>query len=134
MAEGLVRYLIAYLDTHVLLWLCEGQLQRISPAAQDVMDHSDLLVSPMVIVELAYLHEIGRSRRVPQDIIKQLREQIGLQICSHVFSDIAETATFEAWTRDPFDRIIVAHAKANGYSSLVTTDTGIRDNYPKAIW
>jgi len=126
--------LIAYLDTHVLFWLCEGQLRRVSPAAQDVMNSSDLLISPMVTVELAYLHEIGRSRRVPQDVIKQLREQIGLEICAHPFADIADTATFESWTRDPFDRIIVAHAKANGYATLVTSDSEIRDHYPKAIW
>ena len=88
----------------------------------------------MVTVELAYLHEIGRSRRVPQDVIKQLREQIGLEICAHPFADIADTATFESWTRDPLDLIIVAHAKANGYATLVTSDSEIRDHYPKAIW
>lgn len=126
--------MIAYLDTNVLLWLSENQLKRISPPAQKVLNRSDLLISPMVTIELGYLHEIGRSRRVPQDIVKQLREQIGLQICEHSFADIAETATFESWTRDPFDRVIVAHAKANGYAPLVTADSEIRENYPKAIW
>ena len=134
MAEGLVRHLIAYLDTHVLFWLCENRLDRLSVAARDALNQYDLLISPMVTIELAYLHEIGRSRRVSRDIVKQLREQIGLRVCDHSFPDIAETATFEAWTRDPFDRMIVAHAKANGYSPLVTADEDIRANYPKAIW
>jgi hypothetical protein len=68
------------------------------------MNRSDLLISPTVSVELAYLHEIGRSKRIPPDIVKQLREQIGLQVRAHPFADIAETAAFESWTHDPFDR------------------------------
>jgi PIN domain nuclease of toxin-antitoxin system len=126
--------LIAYLDTHVLFWLCENQIHRISGAAQDALNAHDLLISPMVTIELAYLHEIGRSRRVAQDIVKQLRDQLGLRVCDHAYADVAETATFEAWTRDPFDRMIVAHAKANGYAPLVTADEDIRRNYPRAVW
>jgi PIN domain nuclease of toxin-antitoxin system len=126
--------LIAYLDTNVLFWLCENQLARISQPALDALNRHDLLISPMAMVELTYLHEIGRSRRVAQDIVRQLREQLGMQVCDHSFADVAETATFESWTRDPFDRMIVAHAKANGYSPLVTADEKIRQYYPRAVW
>jgi len=126
--------LIAYLDTHVLFWLCENRVDKISAAALDALNRHDLLISPIVNLELTYLHEIGRSRRVAQDIVKQLREQVGLRVCDHSFADVAETATFEAWTRDPFDRMIVAHAKANGYAPLVTADEKIRANYARAVW
>ena len=126
--------MIAYLDTNVLFWLCENQLARISQPALDTLNRHDLLISPMVVVELTYLHEIGRSRRVAQDIVRQLREQLGMRVCDHPFADVAETATFESWTRDPFDRMIVAHAKANGYSPLVTADEKIRQYYPRAVW
>ncbi len=126
--------MIAYLDTNVLFWLCENQLDRISRPALDALNRNDLLISPMVMVELTYLHEIGRSRRVAQDIVKQLREQLGMRVCDRSFADVAETATFESWTRDPFDRMIVAHAKANGYAALVTADEKIRQHYPRAVW
>ena len=126
--------MIAYLDTHVLFWLCENRLDRISEQALDALNQHDLLISPIVNLELTYLHEIGRSRRVAQDIVRQLREQVGLRVCDHSFVDVAETATFESWTRDPFDRMIVAHAKANGYALLVTADEKIRANYPRAVW
>ena len=53
---------------------------------------------------------------------------------NHSFADVAEAATFEAWTHDPFDRMIVAHAKANGYAPLVTADEKIRANYPRTVW
>jgi PIN domain nuclease of toxin-antitoxin system len=72
--------------------------------------------------------------RSPLDLAKQLRTQIGVRICDHSFADLAETALFETWTRDPFDLMIVAHAKANGFAPLVTADQNIRQNYPKAVW
>ena len=37
------------------------------------------------------------------------------------------------WTRDPFDRIIVAQAKIRN-SALVTRDREIRLHYSKAVW
>ena len=114
--------MIAYLDTHVLFWLCENRVERLSGPALDALNQHDLLVSPMVAVELAFLHEIGRSKRVAQDILRQLREQLGLRVCDHSFADVSEAATFEGWTRDPFDRIIVAQAKANGYAPLITAE------------
>ena len=126
--------MIAYLDTHVVFWLCENQTGKISGPALDVLNQCDLLISPMVTIELTYMYEIGRSMRVARDIVKQLREQLGLRICDHSFADVAETATFETWTRDPFDRMIVAHAKANGYAMLVTVDGEIRAHYPRAVW
>ena len=105
-----------------------------SERVTDTLNRCELLISPIVNLELTYLHEIGRSRRVAQDIVKQLREQLGLRVCDHSFADVVETATFESWTRDPFDRMIVAHAKANGYAALVTADEKIRANYPRAVW
>ena len=37
-------------------------------------------------------------------------------------------------TQDPFDRFIVAHAKANGFARLITNDEKIRANYSLAVW
>ncbi len=39
----------------------------------------------------------------------------------------------EGWTRDPFDRLIVANAKAAN-ASLVTKDERILKNYSRAVW
>jgi PIN domain nuclease of toxin-antitoxin system len=46
---------------------------------------------------------------------------------------IVEHALKEKWVRDPFDRLIVAHAKAND-APLVTKDERIRLNYRHALW
>lgn len=124
----------AYLDTHVVIWLCENKVAKLSPAALDAINNNDLLISPAVLIELNFLQQIGRVIRNPLDLAKQLRTQLNVRVCDHSFPDLAETALFESWTRDPFDLLIVAHAKANNYSMLVTQDEKIRQNYPKAVW
>ena len=53
--------------------------------------------------------------------------------CSMPFRDVAMEALQEKWTRDPFDRLIVANAKAAG-APLVTKDEHIRKHYRRAIW
>jgi PIN domain nuclease of toxin-antitoxin system len=125
---------IAYLDTHVVVWLCENNLSRISAPALDAINENDLLISPAVLIELNFLYQIRRIVRAPQDLAKQLRTQIGVQVCDHSFADMADTALFETWTRDPFDLMIVSHAKANGFAPLVTSDEKIQTHYPKAVW
>lgn len=126
--------MIAYLDTHVVVWLCQDNLRKITPAALDVLNEHDLLISPAVLIELGFLQQIGRMIRAPQDLARQLRTQIGVKVCNHSFADLADTALFETWTRDPFDLMIVSHAKANNYAPLVTSDENIRSHYPRAIW
>jgi PIN domain nuclease of toxin-antitoxin system len=44
-----------------------------------------------------------------------------------------DQALSEGWTRDPFDRLIVANAKAAA-APLVTKDEMVRGNYSRALW
>jgi PIN domain nuclease of toxin-antitoxin system len=125
---------ISYLDTHVVVWLCEGKLEQLSERATQQLQDADVLISPVILLELQYLGEIKRVVRSPQSILRQLQIQIGLVVCDLPFSSVIEAALFENWTRDPFDRMVVAHAKANGYAPLVTADTKIQANYSSVIW
>ena len=88
----------------------------------------------MVRLELQYLTEIGRLRLGAHDILDKLRVEIGLAVCERPFSDVIAIATGEAWTRDPFDRVIVAQAKSNGVAPLLTADEKIRAHYVNAVW
>lgn len=117
-----------------MVWLCERQLDRLTPCARAAIEQSDLLISPMVLLELQYLYKIRRIVRPPQALLNQLETQMGLRLCDHPFPAIIHTALFETWTRDPFDRVIVAHARSNGYAPLVTSDDKIRENYPNTVW
>jgi PIN domain nuclease of toxin-antitoxin system len=125
---------IAYLDTNVAVWLAQGALTRVSPRAQQAVEKSDLLISPIVLVELEYLYEVRRIKLPSQDVFVKLQHEIGLRICDLAFPSIATVTVGEKWTRDPFDRIIVAHAKANGLAPLVSADQEIQQHYLRTIW
>jgi PIN domain nuclease of toxin-antitoxin system len=125
---------MTYLDTHVVAWLFAGETSLLGASARDVLERDeDLLVSPMVVLELAFLREIGRIRPRPEDIMSYLSREIGLRICDLSFSRIVGSALNDTWTRDPFDRIIVAQASLNK-APLVTADRNMRRRYPICVW
>ena len=122
-----------YLDTHVLPALGRGDLALFSKDARRLMDREpDLRISPMVLLELEYLKEIRRIRESSDVIVATLAAEIGLRVCDRSFEEIARQATEESWTRDPFDRMIVAQARLAG-AVLITRDTTIQARYNKAI-
>jgi PIN domain nuclease of toxin-antitoxin system len=125
---------IAYLDTQVVVWLCQKQLNKLTRAAIEAIEANDLLISPMVMLELQYLYELKRTLQPAQALIGQLEAEIGVQVCGYPFPSIIQSGLHESWTRDPFDRTIVAHARSNRYSPLVTSDAEMRRHYPKSVW
>jgi PIN domain nuclease of toxin-antitoxin system len=122
-----------YLDTHVLVVLAEGHSHKLSVAARRAIDRSELLASPAVVLELQLLHEIGRLRITASKTVSALAADLGLRVCELPFRTVVEQALAETWARDPFDRLIVANAKAAN-APLVTKDGRILDNYSRAIW
>ena len=124
---------VTYLDTHVVVWLFGGEAQRLSNAAVAQIQAEEVLVSPAVVLELQFLHEIKRSKATALKVIERLSAEIGLAICRLPFAAIVEHALDQAWTRDPFDRLIVAHARAND-APLITKDERIHRHYKRSIW
>jgi PIN domain nuclease of toxin-antitoxin system len=123
----------AYLDTHVTLWLYAGETARISKRAADLINGEALLASPIVLLELQYLREIGRLTATPHAVVAELKRRVGLEIQNRPLEAIVEQAQDLDWTRDVFDRLIVAQAALDA-AVLVTTDQTIRTHYPKAVW
>jgi PIN domain nuclease of toxin-antitoxin system len=126
--------LIAYLDTHIVLWLAAGKVNRLSPKARGLIGRSDLLLSAMAYLELEYLHELRRTKFRAVDLFKKVEYESKLRLCDLPFTTVASAALDEKWTRDPFDRVIVANAKANGFAWLVSVDESIRKHYPRTVW
>lgn len=126
--------MIVYLDTHVFLWLAAGKVNRLSSVARSLVDKADLLLSPMALLELEYLHESGRTRFPARDLLKKVSHETNLRLCEIPASTIASAALDEKWARDPFDRLIVANAKANGFAWLISADEEISRNYPRTVW
>lgn len=79
------------------------------------------------------LREIGRIRHPVADVMEILTEDHGIEEAPGELREIAENARRLAWTRDPFDRFIVAHAQANR-ATLLTADETIREHFSDARW
>jgi len=122
-----------YLDTHVVAWLFAGETERLSQNAVELIRDNDLLISPIVSVELQYLHEIGRTRVPGREVVSTLQQDIGLELCERQFSAIVSMAESLAWSRDPFDRIIVGQAAIRN-DLLLSKDETIRAHYDRAVW
>lgn len=125
---------MTYLDTHIVAWLFGGHLRKLSREAAREIDKADtLLISPVVELELAYLHRRERLKEDPATILGSLRARIGLNLCDLPFAMVSHEAVALTWTEDPFDRLITAQAAATR-SRLVTSDTTILTHYLHAIW
>jgi PIN domain nuclease of toxin-antitoxin system len=123
-----------YLDTHILVWLYQDGAARLTPQATQALETAEqLLISPMAELELAYLHEISRINCTAFTILDSLRRDIGLETCPQPFAAVIGTALTLDWTRDPFDRIIVAQA-AHRESPLLSADQNIIKHYAAAVW
>ena len=87
----------------------------------------------MVMLELEYLHDLGRIGGGAFEVLGSLGPRIGLTVCDLDFTSVIEASLGVAWTRDPFDRVIVGHARAGG-GRLLTHDRNIRRHAPEALW
>jgi PIN domain nuclease of toxin-antitoxin system len=98
------------------------------------LEQADLVISPMVLIELEYLHELNRIKLRARDIGLKIEHAIRVRVCDLSFLSVASAGLDEKSTLDPFDRMIVAQAKANGLALLVSADEEIRSHYPRAAW
>ena len=125
---------IAYLDTHVVAYLYVNGTTDLPKGASSQLQSSELLkISPMVRLELQYLWEIGRVKQSPASTLDYLSTHLGLQVCDMTFASAIHAAQSENWTRDPFDRLIVAQARLS-QATLLTRDRLIHQHYPLAVW
>ena len=88
----------------------------------------------MAFLELEYLRELGKTKFPARDLLEKVSHETNLRLCELPFSEIANAALDEKWTRDPFDRLIVANAKANGFAWLISADEEIARHYPRTVW
>lgn len=136
-ASGLVfgSGTLIYLDTPVAARLYAGTLDRISARASALLRASVLRIAPMVGLELEYLYEIERVTKPAPEVVLSLQQAIGLEIGDHPFDLVVEHAEHAErldWTRDPFDRLIVAQACIE-QDRLLPQDETTRDHYAHAI-
>lgn len=94
---------------------------------------NEIRLSPVAALELTYLHEVKRARDPLTTMLPALRRDFGLEVVDVATMELVGAAAPLTWTRDPFDRLIAAHAIVAN-APLVTADETIRENLPLAIW
>lgn len=122
-----------FIDTHIAIWLATDDKKKISVDTIAVIEASELFISPMVVLELQYLYEIKRIPLSPEDMLKEFKKNLKLEISQSSFSEVCANACKIGWTRDSFDRLIVAEADLYK-AKLVTADEKILQNYKRAVW
>lgn len=122
-----------HLDTQVAVWLFSHKPRQLSKTAARLIGRSELVLSPFVPVELEILVEIEKIALDVDRLVRDLTADFDVQFSSASTVAIMEQARKFAWTRDPFDRLIVANAMADG-AKLVTADGHIGAHFKDAVW
>jgi PIN domain nuclease of toxin-antitoxin system len=110
------------LDTNALIWLLAGHRR-----ARRLPQRARLYASPVSLLELRYLDEIGRIRL--KSTIDSVEEDGRFAVDDPSSTTLFRAAADLPWTRDPFDRLIVGHATMRGWR-LATSDTRILEHLP----
>ncbi len=124
---------MTYLDTHAAVWMYAGRVELFPPPVRELLASEELLVSPTLRLLQEALFEIGRLGEGGRAVRQGLEALVGLRVCDRPFRQVVAGALEQSWTRDPFDRLIVAQAALTD-AVLVTKDQSIRDHYPRAFW
>ena len=122
-----------YLDTHIVVWLYAGLLEKFSQQVREVLNDQEVYISPVVRLELRYLYEIERITVDADAIVTDLSNRIGLHVCGKEYKAIVTRAMDIDWKHDPFDRLIVANAGLHD-DILISKDQNILDHYAYALW
>jgi PIN domain nuclease of toxin-antitoxin system len=117
---------VILLDTNALLWL-ETAHSRARALARL---RTRLYVSPASLLELQLLLELGRVRLRGVSSARELADDDRWTLDEPPAREWFEEAMALPWTRDPFDRLIVAHALARRWK-LATADAHVLEHMDK---
>ena len=115
------------LDTNAVIWLHSGH-RRARPL---VRTRGRLYVSPVSLLEIQFLLELGRLRLRSGGSVEELAEDERWLLDEPSSSRWFLKAVGESWTRDPFDRLVVAHARLRGWR-IATGDREVVRHYGPA--
>lgn len=122
-----------FLDTHVLVWLFERKKSPFSKNALDLLNQSDLYFPSISFLEINFLKESGKSNFDAENLLDDLLSNINLAFAHSNSLEQSKIAGTLSWTRDPFDRMIVAEAVLNK-AKLLTKDRLILKNFNDSTW
>lgn len=117
---------VILLDTNALIWLDQDR-----PRARRLREGGKrLYISPANLLELQILLEAGRIRLRGVTVSSDLVHRGPWLLDDPPAAAWFETALDLTWTRDPFDRLLVAHNRLRGWR-LATGDTALIKRLPE---
>lgn len=128
--------MIALLDTHALLWsLLEPE--KLSPVARNAIlsENNTLLVSSASAWELGIKHQLGRlegSESVLEDFSGNVK-RLGAVALGMTAEHALAAAALPLHHRDPFDRMLIAQARAEK-AVLISSDKKFDQYEVPLLW
>jgi PIN domain nuclease of toxin-antitoxin system len=110
------------LDTHILLWAL-ADARRLGHRGRELIDASEAYVSAASIWEVSIKAALGKLQASPR-ILTDALAPAGYRTLSVTPEHAAQVHLLEPLHRDPFDRMLIAQARAEGMS-LLTDDEAL---------
>ena len=116
------------LDTNAVLFLLADH-----PRGRPLKRHAgELALSPITLLEMAFLAECGKIAFATGDASDVLRNDPRWSVDDPPLEAMILRALDLTWTRDPFDRLLAAHALHRGVR-LATSDRTLLENLPARL-
>ncbi len=123
------------LDTHAFLWFMAGD-PRLSGAARNAIEESEgeWWLSAAGVWEIAVKASLGRVT-LPLPVAQYIADKVrqGLRVLSIDWPHAAAVERLPFHHRDPFDRLMVAQAQADGLA-IVTKDAAFAKYDVRVVW
>jgi PIN domain nuclease of toxin-antitoxin system len=120
------------LDTHALIWSLEGSAKLSKPARRAIEDaKNEVFVSAISAWEIAIKSAMGRLE-VPGDLMQAI-VSAGFTPRPIGFAEADRLRKLPDHHRDPFDRMLVAHAMEE-QCAVVTQDPFIARYAIETVW
>lgn len=118
------------IDTHILLWLLSGS-KRLKDLKW-IHKFPFYFISPISILEIRFLEECGKIKINLDKVLEGIQSDDRFKIDDVSLERLCLQALSISWTRDPFDRLLVAHSTIQNIP-LGTCDELIQEHYPRTV-
>ena len=124
------------LDTCAALWWWDGS-SRLSAAAEAALEEqsNEVALHQVTFLEIAIKHSRGKLGipKAPQALVAEALEEYELAYHRLGDRDIVRLATLPLHHRDPFDRLLIAHALEHSLT-VVTSDSKFVEYGVSVLW
>lgn len=124
------------LDTHTFLWFISGDAQLSSKARELISDpENEVLLSVASLWEIVIKAALGKLRLAGsfEDVIPSQIQSNDIELLGIGLAHLGELSRLPQHHKDPFDRLIIAQAIAEGIP-LVSKDDNFEEYRVNLLW